>query len=52
MRVFRRTDHSFHGHKPVVGERRILELSSTRGGDTTRLVSSLTRPLGRRLGKS
>ena len=52
MLAFRRTDHSWHGHKPYVGERRILQLSYTRGGDTARLVSSLTKPLRRLLGKS
>jgi hypothetical protein len=52
MLAFRRTDHSWHGHKPFVGERRILQLSYTRGGDAARLVSSLTKPLRRLLGKS
>jgi hypothetical protein len=52
MLAFRRTDHSWHGHKPYVGERRILQLSYTRGGDAARLVSSLTKPLRRLLGKS
>jgi hypothetical protein len=50
--AFRRTDHSYHGHKPYVGERRILQLSYTRGGDAARLVSSLTKPIRRLLGKS
>jgi SM-20-related protein len=52
MLAFRRTDHSWHGHKPFVGERRILQLSYTRGGDAARLVSSLTKPIRRLLGKS
>ena len=52
MLAFRRTDHSYHGHKPFVGERRILQLSYTRGGDAARLVSSLTKPIRRLLGKS
>ncbi len=52
MLAFRRTDHSFHGHKPFVGERRILQLSYTKGGDTARRVSSLTKPFRRLLGKS
>jgi len=52
MLAFRRTDHSYHGHKPFVGERRILQLSYTRGGDVARLVSSLTKPIRRLLGKS
>jgi hypothetical protein len=52
MLAFRRTDHSWHGHRPFVGERRILQLSYTRGGDAARLVSSLTKPIRRLLGKS
>jgi SM-20-related protein len=52
MLAFRRTDHSWHGHKPYVGERRILQLSYTKGGDAARLVSSLTKPIRRLLGKS
>jgi hypothetical protein len=52
MLAFRRTDHSWHGHKPYVGERRILQLSYTKGGDAARLVSSITKPLRRLLGKS
>ncbi len=47
--VFRRTDHSWHGHKPFVGERRMLQLSWTRGGDVARYVSSLTKPVRRLL---
>jgi SM-20-related protein len=50
--VFRRTDNSFHGHKPFVGERRMLQLSYTRGGDTARFISHLTKPVRRLLGKS
>jgi SM-20-related protein len=50
--AFRRTDRSFHGHKPFVGERRILQLSYTRGGDTARFISHLTKPVRRLLGKS
>jgi hypothetical protein len=50
--AFRRTDHSYHGHKPFVGERRILQLSYTKGGDTARFISSLTKPVRRLLGKS
>jgi SM-20-related protein len=49
---FRRTDHSYHGHKPFVGERRILQLSWTRGGDFGRYVSSLTKPVRRLLNMS
>ena len=50
--AFRRTDHSWHGHKPFVGERRILQLSYTKGGDTARFISHLTKPVRRLLGKS
>jgi hypothetical protein len=50
--AFRRTDHSWHGHKPFVGERRILQLSYTKGGDTARFISGLTKPVRRLLGKS
>ena len=38
MLAFRRTENSFHGHKPHVGERRILQLSYTKGGDAARFV--------------
>jgi SM-20-related protein len=50
--AFRRTDNSFHGHKSFVGERRMLQLSYTRGGDTARFISGLTKPVRRLLGKS
>jgi hypothetical protein len=50
--AFRRTDKSWHGHKPFVGERRILQLSYTQGGDTARFISHLTKPVRRLLGKS
>ena len=50
--AFRRTDHSWHGHKPFVGERRILQLSYTKGGDAARFISHLTKPVRRLLGKS
>ena len=50
--AFRRTDNSFHGHKPFVGERRMLQLSYTRGGDAARFISGLTKPMRRLLGKS
>ena len=52
MLAFRRTDDSFHGHKPHVGERRILQLSWTRGGDVARKISGLTRPIRRLLNLS
>ena len=50
--AFRRTDISYHGHKPFVGERRMLQLSWTRGGDVARYVSSLTKPVRRLLNMS
>jgi len=50
--AFRRTDRSYHGHKPFVGERRILQLSYTVGGDTARFISGLTKPVRRLLGRS
>jgi SM-20-related protein len=50
--AFRRTDVSYHGHKPFVGERRMLQLSWTRGGDLGRYVSSLTKPVRRLLNMS
>jgi len=52
MLAFRRTEGSFHGHKPFVGERRILQLSFTRGGDLARRVSGLTKPIRRLLNMS
>jgi SM-20-related protein len=50
--AFRRTDDSYHGHKPFVGERRMLQLSWTRGGDVARYVSGLTKPVRRLLNMS
>jgi SM-20-related protein len=50
--AFRRTGHSYHGHKPFVGERRMLQLSWTRGGDLGRYVSGLTKPIRRLLNMS
>ena len=52
MLAFRRTDTSFHGHKPFVGERRILQLSFTRGGEFARKMSGLTKPIRRLLNMS
>jgi SM-20-related protein len=52
MLAFRRTESSFHGHKPFVGERRILQLSFTRGGELARKVSGLTKPIRRLLNVS
>jgi hypothetical protein len=50
--AFRRTDVSWHGHKPFVGERRMLQLSWTRGGELGRYVSGLTKPVRRLLNMS
>jgi len=50
--AFRRTDNSYHGHKPFVGERRMLQLSYTKGGDAARFVSHLTKPVRRLFGRS
>jgi hypothetical protein len=50
--AFRRTPDSYHGHKSFVGERRMLQLSWTRGGDVARYVSSLTKPVRRLLNMS
>jgi SM-20-related protein len=47
--AFRRTENSFHGHLPHVGERRFLQLMWTRGGDLSRAVSKLTKPIRRML---
>ncbi len=30
--AFRRTDHSFHGHKPFVGERRMVQMNYLKSG--------------------
>ena len=52
MLAFRRTDNSWHGHKPHVGERRILQMSYTKGGELARAVSGITKPIRRLLGRS
>ncbi len=52
MLAFRRSDNSFHGHKPFVGERRMVQMSWTRGGDVARFVSHLTKPVRRLLNMS
>lgn len=41
--LFRRTDHSYHGHKPFVGERRILQAS----WNQTTLLARGSRSIGR-----
>lgn len=50
--AFRRTENSFHGHKQHVGERRFLQLMWTRGGDLSRTVGRLTKPVRRLLNLS
>jgi hypothetical protein len=50
--AFRRTDHSYHGHTSFVGERRMLQVSWTKGGHVSRYVSSLTKPVRRLLNMS
>jgi SM-20-related protein len=53
--AFRRSDNSFHGHKPFVGERRILQLSYARPSvlvDTQRRIGRLTKPIRRLLNMS
>ena len=52
MLAFLRTDHSWHGHKPFVGERRFIQMSYTRGGELARKVSRLTKPVRRLLNLS
>jgi SM-20-related protein len=52
MLAFRRTDHSFHGHKRFVGERRMLQMSYVRPSaalDYQRRVGRLTKPIRRLL---
>ncbi len=52
MLAFRRTDHSFHGHKRFIGERRMLQMSYARPSavlDYQRRVGRLTKPIRRLL---
>ena len=46
--AFRRTDHSFHGHKPFVGERRIMQMSWVRPSRLSQYVRDI-RGLTRRM---
>ena len=46
--AFRRTDHSFHGHKRFVGERRTMQVNFLRG-DTLSLLRHKVDRLGTRL---
>jgi hypothetical protein len=41
--AFRRSDHSFHGHKPIEGERRVLQMSWIRPSRAARLLLRLKR---------
>lgn len=55
MLAFRRADNSFHGHKPHVGERKMLQMSYTRPTAVWRLekrLSVLTKPVRRLLNMS
>lgn len=55
MLAFKRTDNSFHGHKPHVGQRKMLQMSYTRPTSVWRLekrLSVLTKPVRRLLNMS
>jgi hypothetical protein len=55
MLAFRRSENSFHGHKPHVGERKMLQMSYTRPTSVWRLekrLSVLTKPVRRLLNMS
>lgn len=55
MLAFRRSDKSFHGHKPFVGERRMLQLAWVQDGlvaRTEKRVNRLSKPLRRLLNMS
>ena len=55
MLAFRRTDKSFHGHKPFVGERRIVQLAWVEDGLVARAekrVNRMSKPLRRLLNMS
>lgn len=41
--AFRRSQHSFHGHKPIEGERRVLQMSWIRPSRVARLALQLKR---------
>jgi SM-20-related protein len=43
MLAFRRTDHSWHGHKTFIGERRMLQLSFLRSGRLARWRQQVDR---------
>lgn len=55
MLAFRRTDTSFHGHKPFVGERRMVQMHYGRPSavtDAQRRISRITKPIRRLLNMS
>jgi hypothetical protein len=41
--AFRRTDHSWHGHKQFVGERRMLQYNFLAAGRLPRMMQKLSR---------
>ena len=41
--AFRRTDHSWHGHKQFIGERRMLQLNFVKASRTARYTQQLAR---------
>ena len=55
MLAFRRSDRSFHGHKPFVGERRMIQLAWVRESTAARVekrFNRLSKPLRRLLNMS
>ncbi len=40
---FRRTDHSYHGHKPFVGERRMVQMNYLKSGRLARFKQQVDR---------
>jgi hypothetical protein len=41
--AFRRTDHSYHGHKPFVGERRMVQMNYLKSGRLARFKQHVDR---------
>jgi hypothetical protein len=41
--AFRRTDHSYHGHKPFVGERRMVQMNYLKSGRLARFKQQVDR---------
>jgi hypothetical protein len=55
MLAFRRSEKSFHGHKPFVGERRMIQLAWVREGPLARCekhFNRLSKPVRRLLNMS